>query len=68
MFVCIIATAAASVLDQTHIYYDPEIIMNRITPVSYVFYAAYALMLILPAALQTAGELSFRKQSQRDIS
>ena len=33
--------------------------MNRITPVSCVFYAAYAIMLLLPGILQTVGELRF---------
>lgn len=61
MFICVTMTAAAAILDQTHIYYDPEIVMNRITPASYAFYAAYALMLLLPAGLQTAGGLRFRK-------
>ena len=61
MFVCVTLTAAGMMLDQTHIYYDPEIVMNRVTPLSYVFYAAYAVMLLLPAGLQTAGELKFRR-------
>lgn len=67
IFLCIMLTAAAAMLDQTHIYYDPEIVMNRITPVSYIFYAAYAVLLLLPAGLQTAGEIKFR-QLRKDIA
>lgn len=48
-------------LNQTHIYYDPEIIMMPVTWVSYVFYFAYTLFLLLPMILQTAGEIKFRR-------
>lgn len=56
----ILLMAAAAALDQTHIYYNPEIIMNRITAVSFVFYAGYAFFLLLPMLLQIVGEASFR--------
>ena len=29
MFVCVTLTAAGMMLDQTHIYYDPEIVMEQ---------------------------------------
>ena len=47
--------AMAVMLDQTYILYDPEIIFNRITWVSYIFYAAYAVMLLLPLGLELYG-------------
>lgn len=53
---CIIMTVTAAALDQTVIIYDPEIIMNRITPVSFLFYLCYAFFLLLPLLLQIAGE------------
>ena len=52
----------AVMFNQTNILYDPEIIMNRITPVSYLFYIAYAAFLLLPMGLQIAGEQSFRRR------
>ncbi len=46
-------------LNQTNIYYSPVIIITPITAGSYVFYAAYALLLLLPMILQIAGERKF---------
>lgn len=63
IFGCMTVIAAAVAFNQTTIVYGPEIIMNRITPLSCLFYAAYALLLLLPAILQTAGERRFRKLS-----
>ncbi|MCI5901383.1 MAG: energy-coupling factor transporter transmembrane protein EcfT [Blautia sp.] len=56
MSLCITLMTAAEAFDQTGILYDPEIVMNRITPLSCVFYAAYALFLLLPMFLQIAEE------------
>lgn len=61
MFICLTFTAMAIMLDQTSVFYDPEIIMNRITTVSIVFYVAYAVFLLLPMALQIIGEWKFSK-------
>lgn len=61
-FLCITMTVMAVMLDQTHIYYDPQIIMNRITPVSYAFYMAYAAFMLSPLFLQICGEWRFRRQ------
>ena len=60
-FWCLTFVMMAVLLDQTKIYYDPVIIMNRITLLSFVFYAAYAVFLILPMILQIAGEWRFEK-------
>ena len=59
LFLCLTLIAMAVMFNQTNIYYDPEIIMNRITPVSAVFYTAYAAFLFLPMSLQCVGEISF---------
>ena len=63
-FLCITLTLMAVMLDQTHIYYDPQLIMNRITPVSYVFYTAYACFMLSPMILQMYGERRFSRQRQ----
>lgn len=65
MFACITLIIMAVLLDQTSIMFDPEIIMNRITPASVVFYGAYALLLLLPGALQTADEMRFRRNRKK---
>lgn len=59
--ICMTLTAMAVMLDQTDIYYDPEIIMNRITFMSYIFYAAYGALLLLPLVLQIVGEWRFKR-------
>ena len=60
LFVCLTLTAMAVMLDQTYILYDPEIIFNRITWISYIFYAAYAAMLLLPLGLELYGAQRLR--------
>ena len=59
IFLCLTFITMAVMFNQTNIYYDPEIIMNRITPASVVFYAAYAAFLLLPMGLQIAGEIRY---------
>lgn len=64
IFLCLTALLTAVLFDQTRILYDPEIILNRITPMSVVFYAAYAFFCLLPFLLQAAGERRFEKQTR----
>ena len=59
---CLVLQWMAVLLDQTDIYYNPRIILNRITPLSWLFYLSYAVFLLLPMELQIAGEISFRKK------
>ena len=66
MFVCLTFTAMAVMFDQTSIYYDPELIMNRITPVSVVFYIGYAVFLLLPMTLQIIGEVKFDRAANAE--
>lgn len=51
-------------LDQTRTLYDPEIIINPITPLSIVFYAAYGAACLMPLFLQLAGEWRFFLSTQ----
>lgn len=59
IFACMTVTCMAVAFNQTGIQYNPVIIMNRITGISAVFYVAYAVLLLLPMALQTVGEKRF---------
>lgn len=61
IFFLLTMVAAGWALDQTNIYYDPQIIMNRVTLVSYLFYAAYVVLLLLPMILQIAGEIKYKR-------
>lgn len=65
LFMTIVAMGYA--FNQTNIYYDPEIIMNKITPLSGVFYIAYAVLFLLPMILQIVGEYRF-KRLRREIA
>ena len=60
-FWCLTAVLMAVMLDQTDMYLDPVIIISPITSVSYAFYVAYAVFLLLPLMLQIVGERRFRK-------
>ncbi|MEA4853700.1 MAG: energy-coupling factor transporter transmembrane component T [Christensenella sp.] len=61
--VCGIAIMLAGILlDQTHILYNPEIRINRITPLSFLFYFVYGLFCLFPLLVQAIGEWNFRKK------
>lgn len=61
IFFCVTIILMAVLLDQTNIQYNPEIILNNITPISHAFYIAYAFVCLLPMSLQIAGERKFNK-------
>lgn len=63
-FWCLTIVLMAVLFDQTTIYYDPMIVMNRITAMSCLFYAAYAVFLLLPLGLQLVGEHRFFKKQK----
>ena len=48
-------------LNQTRAWYDPELIVNRVTPLSGVFYAAYVLFALLPVELAFKARLRERR-------
>lgn len=66
LFLCIFVVLMGAALDQTSIVYNPAILMNTITPASFLFYAAYAALCLSPFALQVAGEAKFARL-QRSI-
>ncbi len=59
MFLCLTLVLMGVLLDQTTIDYNPMIVMNRITWVSFFFYVAYAVFALTPMALQIIGEARF---------
>ena len=66
-FMCLTMVEMAVLLDQTKMYYKPVITGNRITVLSYVFYLAYALFLLLPMGLQMIGEYRFQKLRNKNV-
>ena len=58
------AVLFGSLLDQARMLYSPELLMNPVTPASYAFFAAYALLCAFPLAYQLAVEAVFARASQ----
>lgn len=65
MFSLVSIILAGIVLDQTRILYNPEIILNKITPLSNVFYLAYFLLCMLPFYLQLYSEIRWEKYNNK---
>lgn len=61
-FACLTALLMAVLFDQTNIYYNPVIVMHKITPVSVFFYLIYGFFLFLPMVLQGISEWRFQRQ------
>ena len=61
LFTCLTLTAMAAILKQTDILYDPRIIIPSITNMSYLFYAGYAVLCLMPLGLELWTEYRFWK-------
>lgn len=61
MFGLITVCVVGVLFSQTAILYNPQIIFNRMTAISFVFYAAYLVFCLLPAVLQIVGEYRFKQ-------
>ena len=61
MFASITVTLMGAMLNQTDIVYDPKIIVTPITAMSFVFYFGYAVLCLMPLALELYTEFRFRK-------
>lgn len=54
----------AALLDQTMIRFTPQIVMMPITPLSGLFYGAWAVLCLLPPALELIGAHRFQRLQQ----
>lgn len=61
MVVCMTLTAMAWLLEQTQAVFDPRIVMPPITPMSYLFYAGYAGLCLLPLGLDMITHLRWKR-------
>ena len=61
LFLCFTVLFMGIFLNQTQMQYNPELILNKITPMSYMFYLAYGFLCLLPLLLQLRGELKFQR-------
>ena len=60
-FACLTVIFMAVMLKQTDILYDPRIIMNPVTEMSYLFYAGYAVFCLMPLGLELWTQYRFWK-------
>ena len=63
-FWCLTVILMAVFFDQTKMYYDPVMILNPITVLSYVFYVVYGVFLLLPMTLQIVSEMKFKQMKK----
>lgn len=58
----LISTALlAALLDQTTVRFNPRLVLMPITPLSGLFYAAWAALCLLPPTLEWIGEIHFKR-------
>ena len=64
MFSGLTITAMGAMLNKTNIIYDPKIIITPITSMSFLFFAGYAVLCLMPLGLELYTEYSFRKSKK----
>ncbi len=65
VFTCLTVTMMGVMLNQTNIIYDPQIVMNPITPMSYVFFIGYAALCLMPLMLELWTEFRFNQARKK---
>lgn len=61
MFTCLTITVMGIMLKQTDVIYDPKIIINPVTVMSWIFYMGYAILCLMPLGLEVWTEYRFNK-------
>lgn len=68
-FTCLTVMLMAVLLGQTDMVYDPRILWKPITPMSWLFYAGYAVFCLMPVGLDIWTEYRFNAAKEKyDIS
>lgn len=65
LFAFLTVTLMAVLLRQTNMVYDPRILWNPATPMSWLFYGGYAVLCLMPLALELWTEYRFRRARRR---
>jgi len=65
LFTFLTITMMAVLLQQTNITYDPQIVMNPITPLSWLFFGGYTALCLMPLVLDLWTEYRFRRARER---
>ena len=61
VFACLTVLLMGILLKQTDMQYDPRLVFPAITSMSYLFFAGYAILCLMPVALELWTEYCFRK-------
>lgn len=61
MFACLTVTLMGVMLQQMDMQYDPRLVLPAITPMSWLFFAGYAILSLMPVALELWTEYRFHK-------
>ncbi len=61
---CLTTTLMGVMLKQMDMQYDPEIVFSTITPMSYIFFAGYIILCLMPVALEVWTEYRFKKSRE----
>lgn len=61
VFTCLTITMMGVMLKQMDMQYDPRLVFPAITNMSYLFFAGYATLCLMPVALELWTEYRFRK-------
>ena len=61
LFTCLTLTVMADILKQTDILYDPRIVIPPVSAVSFLFYAGYAILCLMPLGLELWTQYRFWK-------
>ena len=65
LFTFLTVTLMGVLLQQTNITYDPQIVMNPITPMSWVFFGGYTALCLMPLVLDLWTEYCFQKAREK---
>lgn len=65
VFFCLTVTLMSLLLDQVYMQYDPRLVFPKITGMSYVFYAGYAALCLMPLGLEVWTEYRFKKARKK---
>ena len=65
LFLFLTITMMGVLLKQTIITYDPQIVMNPITPMSWVFFGGYTALCLMPLGLDLWTEYCFKKSREQ---
>lgn len=65
LFACLTIILMGHLLGETDIWFDPKIILNPVSPVSYVFYCSYVILCLLPAVMEVYSEYRYCKMRSK---